>query len=574
LLALDERAASNLELGNDEAAIDDYRRLFLLRPDFRWKNPDRLTNLGSAYMGLDRYMEALNEFDKCIELFPEEIPAYLERADYYEHFKEYGKALADYNEVLRIDPQNIKALVKRGRCFQLMQDYTKDLPDLEHVLSIQPKNAAAYKYIGLHAAHIGDLNKAASDLDTSISLNPSDAQAYEEHAKVLVSMGNIKGAIKDYDKLALVTTFVPELSFYIHRSNLRMQASDFDGALDDLNNAMQQDTANSSTYLLKRADCFAGLKRYKDAIADTVKVLGLEPGNIEALLKHARYNWQNGNKITAMEDFFRALKLNPRYPNTYVQRGLCFLEDGQIDAAERDFSDAVEIDPNLTEAKAKLDLCNARLKLLTGKKTVRNVQEVAEATTKPLSKVALNDIGKMNFDQLLHKGYEMLSKGDKSYAIATLTRAVTLKPNDPNARKYLLYALIASGNATLATEQFYVLEKLGAQTLPDELKMASALAATNNTAGSKIYAALLQKYTTDPEAVLKIATACSSDGYQEQAVQACDKALSTAADINLVHRINALRVSANQKYETKPTFEPSKFKSGIGEAPASVHESP
>ncbi len=580
LLILDKRADAYSQSGNKEAMIADYTTLFNLRPELRWKNPDRLSNLGVAYKDLGKYDEALKWFNKCIELFPEEVSGYLYRASYYENFRQYQKAIDDYNQALKLNPEHVGALIKRGRCFQLSNDFQNDLPDFEKVLVIQPDNAAAYKYMGTHYAHTGDGEKAAADFQKAINLNPDDQETYEEHAKFLVSTKDMKGALADYDKVSHLPTFVPNAAYYERRADLHMQANDLAAAIDDLNKAKSVDISRSFTCFMKEADCHASLKQYKEAIADCEQAIKVEPDNLDALLKHGRYSWLAGNKITAMGDFYKAIKLNPRYAKSYLQRGICFLEDGNIVSAARNFNAAYEIDPNLTEAKTELDLCMSRMKILAASKIIANPLgkqslQIASGAEQQLNRDMIryspSEIAKMDFDQLLANGYQTLAKGEEEYAVALLRRAVALKPNDRQAHKYLFYALVASGDGAVASEQILALEKLAPAPLADELTMANALSSVDKVQGPSFFSGLINKYAREPVSLLQIGQDCAAQQLHEMAIKACDKGLTQATDIHQIHELNTLRVaeaSELRKAAEKPNFPVTPYQSGIGEGRA------
>jgi len=60
-------------------------------------------------------------------------------------------------------------------------------------------------------------------------------------------------------------------------------------------------------------------------------------------------------------------------------------------------------------------------------------------------------------------------------AIATLSHAVQLYPNDPRARRYMAYALMQARQPLASVKQFEYLAKLGGRTFDDDLGMAEAL---------------------------------------------------------------------------------------------------
>ncbi len=552
--ALEKRAATNLELGKNEEAISDYLQLDGL-PESEWKqSAESLTNLGAAYFALEEYGKALEQFNQCITLFPANVSAYLKRARCYEGLKQYDKAAQDYNQALKLEPNNVKALVNRARCFQSMHNFTDDLPYLNRALALQPRNAGANKYLGIHYARLQDPAKALPALDKAIGTNGSDAETYQERATLLADKGDVVKALTDLQSMAKLPGFDADAKYYLGMAKLHMASGNFAGAVNDFNHLITDDPDHKTEYLLKRAESFASLHDYKKALADCSLLLQEKPNDVQAAISHGRYSLLAGNKMTAVEDYCKALKLDPRNAEAYLARGNAYLQLKQASSAADDFKHALAIDPTSKAAKEKLAASISQMNQIAGSA----VKPIATNQSKKptVSKAALDEIATMDATTLMQKGYAALKKGDNDYALAALSRAVAQKPNDPNARQYLFYTLSANGDADAAVEQWSALEKLGVQDLESDLKCAQAISKCGNKSiGAGSWEHMITKYSNDAGALIRIARTCAASDYADKAIEACDKGLEHASDLTQIRELNTMRIRLSA--DGKPGSAPS-----------------
>jgi len=55
---------------------------------------------------LEKYQEAIENFNKAIELDPNSVAFYFARGDVYEILKKYEEAINDYDKAIKLEPNN------------------------------------------------------------------------------------------------------------------------------------------------------------------------------------------------------------------------------------------------------------------------------------------------------------------------------------------------------------------------------------------------------------------------------------------------------------------------------------
>lgn len=73
-------------------------------------------------MASGEYENAIQDFNKVIEIYPEHEWAYNNRGLFYLALKEYDKAIQDFNKVLTLNPEHSEAYEKRSEAYSKILD--------------------------------------------------------------------------------------------------------------------------------------------------------------------------------------------------------------------------------------------------------------------------------------------------------------------------------------------------------------------------------------------------------------------------------------------------------------------
>jgi Tfp pilus assembly protein PilF len=303
-----------------------------------------------------------------------------------------------------------------------------------------------------------------------------------------------------------------KVSFYANRADVYMKSAEYQSAISDLKIARQIDLVKAVDYNLKLSSCYLAVKDYKNASLAAADALKDDSTNVDALLLHARASYLFGNKLTALDDYFKAAKLDPSNPRLFIERGDYYVAEKKAGSAAADYKHALELAPSLAEAKQKLAACTA---MVSTHQSSTSSSEAADQSTK-LSPAAKKVIAESDFATLRNKGYEALKKGDNLFAIAALSRAVSLNPNGALVRQYLAHALLANDDFAEAATQFNAWDKIATLKLPEKLAFLKRFPTSNNPSAGALYSQLIEQYSADGDALVSIANACKTQGYQEQ----------------------------------------------------------
>jgi tetratricopeptide (TPR) repeat protein len=136
---------------------------------------------------------------------------------------------------------------------------------------------------------------------------------------------------------------------YYNRGIANFYLENFQGALEDLNEALQIQPTNTK-FLIARGIIYSALGAIEEAIQDYNKVLKINPNNYYAYFNRAVAYSIVGNKQKAIYDYNRALQINPDKTDAYYNRGNIRYELGDKHGAICDYDLALQINPDKADA--------------------------------------------------------------------------------------------------------------------------------------------------------------------------------------------------------------------------------
>jgi tetratricopeptide (TPR) repeat protein len=117
------------KLNQYEEAIEDYNKAIELNP----KNAEAYNNRGNAHSELNKHEEAIEDFNKAIELDPKYAEAYNNRGNAYYELNKHEEAIEDFNKAIELNPNFAAAYNNRGiTLVQTNEELDKAIGDFKH----------------------------------------------------------------------------------------------------------------------------------------------------------------------------------------------------------------------------------------------------------------------------------------------------------------------------------------------------------------------------------------------------------------------------------------------------------
>jgi tetratricopeptide (TPR) repeat protein len=137
-------------------------------------------NRGNAFMYLNDYQKAIEDFKKTIEINPYYAKVYYKLGLIYDgHFINYQQAIKNYSKAIELNPKYAIAYNNRGACYATLGDYHKAIEDFDVAINLD-KHAYYHYNRGLAYKMLGKYNQAIKDFQTAAQLGNKQAQKYLE----------------------------------------------------------------------------------------------------------------------------------------------------------------------------------------------------------------------------------------------------------------------------------------------------------------------------------------------------------------------------------------------------------
>ncbi|MBE9592380.1 MAG: tetratricopeptide repeat protein, partial [Proteobacteria bacterium] len=195
-VSYNNRGNAYYELKKQEKAIEDYNKAIELNPE----DAMAYNNRGAAYAKLKKQEKAIEAYNKAIELNPEDATAYNNRGTTYYELKKQEKAIEDYNKAIELNPGYAMAYNNRGNAYAKLKKQEKAIEDYNKAIELNPEDATAYNNRGTTYDELKKQEKAIEDYNKAIERNPEFATAYYNRGNAYAELKKYEKAIEDYNK--------------------------------------------------------------------------------------------------------------------------------------------------------------------------------------------------------------------------------------------------------------------------------------------------------------------------------------------------------------------------------------
>jgi protein O-mannosyl-transferase len=160
------------------------------------------------------YTEAINDFNRSVELDSADAHAYNLRGMVYMNNNRNEEAIADFNKAIGLAPGSADVYVNRGWVFMNEGRNSEAIEDYNKAIELDPEYEVAYNNRGIYFINENRIEEAGKDFDKAIELNPSYAEAYYDRANVSMLAKKYEEAISFYTKALAFRDQYAEAYYY------------------------------------------------------------------------------------------------------------------------------------------------------------------------------------------------------------------------------------------------------------------------------------------------------------------------------------------------------------------------
>ena len=332
---------------------------------------------------------ALELVDQAIRQKNDYVDAYLLRARIKDDMELLSDANTDYTIALYLKPELNDALFQRGINYYKLERYQDALDDFHLLLKdssqstttvyFKGKNdpqgftasslttlqsdmkADIYNYLGLIHLKTEQPDSASYYFDQAIRRKPNEADFYVNRGLLYEQQTDTNQALTEYQR-----ALGYESDHYAALSNLNKLSTkgQYDQLLAEAYDLAVEEQGSYQAYFNRAVNLqFQG--KHRLAIQDFNKALTITGTNAETLLMRAYSKERTLDLKGALNDYTRALRLDPMLGKAYSNRGNVYYKLKQYRLAVADYNRAIEYYPD----EAKLFYNRGLALYLSGQKT-------------------------------------------------------------------------------------------------------------------------------------------------------------------------------------------------------------
>lgn len=248
------------------------------------------------------------DFDKAIELDPENYDYRLLRARHHYALEAWDKSLADIDETIKAEPENFAAHELRALVLLAQEKPQEALESFNRASDLAPQEISPYQYRGELYRQLGDMEKAIEQLNKAIDLSPENYLSLAMRSELLLKDGKAEEALNDVDAALKINPAF--LRGHLLRVRILEELDRDDEALAQLEQ-LAQAAPNEPEIQLQLAAYYIDTDRTLKAIETLTRVIELDSNNAIARRLRGDLYLTVGKHAEALADFDAALAQTP-----------------------------------------------------------------------------------------------------------------------------------------------------------------------------------------------------------------------------------------------------------------------
>jgi tetratricopeptide (TPR) repeat protein len=279
-----DKGYSLTELGRLEEALEAYDRAIELQSDYSWA----WARKGRTLRLLARYEEALKCYNKALEIQPRYAFAWNGKGIVLERMGKQEQALACYETAASINPHEVWYWCNQADALLNMGRQTEAIKPLERALEIDPMHPNSWAKLGQVHRLLHNYNEAIVAYEKAIRLNPTYAWAHNGCGLALKAVGRLNDALLSFRR---ATRHQPdEVWHWYNVTEVLVELGQYQDAVQPARQATIADPTHAESWA-KLGQVYRYVQRYDEAVNAYNQAIALRPS----------YTWAINGKGMALE---------------------------------------------------------------------------------------------------------------------------------------------------------------------------------------------------------------------------------------------------------------------------------
>jgi len=314
---------------------------------------DASLKLGNLYLRDTAAYGEINKItQKLLQKNPQDVEALILQGNVNAGLRKLPDSREDFEKATAIDPNNAAALVGLGTTQALQQNFSEAEKAFLKAKELDPKNLGALYSLGHYYIAVKDSVKAETTFKEALALYPKEQSVYGSLAELYFVLGRFDDASKLLESTQALTPTNPTPSFMLANQYARRnQLAEARKVLLDLKS--KKEFAEDLDVAKKLAAAFMNDEPAR-AQAEIDQVMKAKPKDPQGLLLQGQLQFQLKEYDKAKATLSEPQSLNSGQPEVFYLLGNVEAKKGNLDLAIDNYQKALTLNPNYVVARVAL----------------------------------------------------------------------------------------------------------------------------------------------------------------------------------------------------------------------------
>ena len=314
------------------------------------------SNLGSALYVQGRIPEALQHYERALQLNPGLVTAHFDYALALIQAGRLTEAEGHCRDAFRLNPRYYPAHYQLGLILLRLNRPGEALDEFARTIETAPAFAEAHHQWALALFRLGRLPEAIAHDEEALQLDPDDAATECDLGVALFQTGRVAEATARFEHALKLNPQLPEAHFNL---GLALAKAGQPGPAESHYAEAVRLDPNHAEAQLNLGIALAQSGNLPEALVHLQQAVQLQPALAEAQGNLGLALAQLGRTEEAVRRYREALRIKPMYSEVHYNLGNALLQLHRIREAQGEFAEAVRIDPAFAAAREMLDRVQA-----------------------------------------------------------------------------------------------------------------------------------------------------------------------------------------------------------------------
>ena len=336
------------DLKRHEEAIESYDKAIDIYP----QSYKALVNRGSPFGNIEKYKEAIESYNKAIEIYKNDDAAWIGRGAALYDLGKYKEAVESYDRAIELNSENSITFGKRGDSLSMLEKYELAVESYDRAIELDPKSDYVWGNKGSTLSNSAKYKEAIESYDKALDINPKNDYVWARRGAVLYDIGKYKSAIENYDKALDIN---PKNDYALAmRGAALCNIGKYEEAINSYDKALDINPINSIAHNMKALSMSMN-GDLKSSLTNIEQAIQLVPDNVIYTANKGIILARQGNYPEALKYCNLAIEKDNNHESGYYAKACYFALQGDDTQAIEFLGKAIEISPHNSRREAKIN---------------------------------------------------------------------------------------------------------------------------------------------------------------------------------------------------------------------------